>query len=53
MASCVVVMLLVMMISAAAAVYFLDGFLIKAGCVMGFLALAAFMALLNGLMTKE
>ena len=53
LASCVVVMLLVMMISAAAAVYFLDGFLIKAGCVMGFLALAAFMALLNGLMTKE
>ncbi len=53
LASCAVVMLLVMMISAAAAAYFLDGFLIKAGCVMGFLVLAALMALANGLATRE
>lgn len=52
LASCIVVMLFVSMVSAAAAAYFLDGFLVKAGCIMGFMALAALMAVLNGLVTK-
>lgn len=53
MAKCMYAGLLGLMAAAAGASYFLNGFLIKTGCMMLFLLLAAVLVMLNGLVTKK